>query len=253
MIKTLIASNPTVRKDYPPRGTPFLQIAEFFYDTIQGENFVGYPSAFLRVQHCTMDCIWCDTNEVWRYGNPYSFDELFEIMDKSDIVEKFRAGQHLILTGGSPMKQQTRLGEFIVAFIDRYKFKPFIEIENECTIMPNDVTIGIVDLWNNSPKLSNSGNLDIVRYQPKIIKALSELDNAWFKFVVSTEEDWQEIQTDFLDKDLIGRDQIVLMPLGGSRKELHENRENVIKIAVRETVRYSTREHVELWDILTGV
>ena len=65
--------------------------------------------------------------------------------------------------------------------------------------------------------------------------------------------DWQEIKRDFLDTGLIQKNQIILMPLGATREELLQNRQRVVDIAVRENVRYSTREHVILWDKKTGV
>lgn len=195
----------------------------------------------------------CDTLEVWRYGNPYTFNELFELIEKFDLVRKFKEGQRLVLTGGSPVLQQDSVVKFIQEFIKRYKFKPYIEIENECTLMPHDQLVNIVDLWNNSPKLSDSGNADFIRYQPRVLSYLSSLKNAWFKFVVSKEEDWEEIKSDFLDTNLIRKDQIVLMPLGATRQELIENREKVVEIAIRENVRYTTREHVIIWDRKTGI
>lgn len=251
-IKSIISGNPTFTKTVP-EGKPFLNVAEFFYDTIQGENFVGYPAAFLRLQGCTQSCTWCDTKEVWRFGNPYTFDELFDLIDETHLVGKFLMGQHLVLTGGSPLKQQENLTKFIETFVERYEFLPFIEIENECTLMPNDRLINYVSCWNNSPKLSHSGNSDKSRYHPDVLKILSTFDNSWFKFVVSSDEDWKEIERDFIAPGYIRRDQIVLMPLGATRAELFENREYVAEMAVRESVRYSTREHVVLWDKKTGV
>jgi hypothetical protein len=43
------------------------------------------------------------------------------------------------------------------------------------------------------------------------------------------------------------------MPLGGTREELHNNRKTVVDMAIRENVLYTSREHIELWDIATGV
>lgn len=251
MSNIIIAANPSFKRERP-KDQRFLDISEFFCDTIQGENFVGYPATFLRLQSCTQACIWCDTLEVWRFGNPYSFDELFNLVEEFDLVRKFREGQHLVLTGGSPLLQQGRLLSFIIEFIDRYGFKPFIEIENECVLKPKEI-VGYIDLWNNSPKLEQSGNANFIRYQPEILYFLSSLENAWFKFVVSKEEDWEEIKSDFLDTNLIRKDQIVLMPLGATRQELVENREKVVEIAIRENVRYTTREHVIIWDKKTGI
>lgn len=252
-IKTIIPSNPEFSKPRPIH-QPFLEIAEFFYDTIQGEGInIGYPSAFLRVQHCTLDCWWCDTKAVWRAGNPYTFDELFEMMDATSLVSQLKKGQHLILTGGSPMKQQQGLTHFLQVFKQRYGFKPFVEIENECTLMPEPGFAEMIDVWNNSPKLWHSGNPQVLRYQPAIIKYLSDLSNAWFKFVIAKEKDWEEIDTSFLEPGLIKRNQIILMPLGASREELHENRERAVEMAIREGVKYCSREQIELWDKKTGV
>lgn len=256
MSRIIIAGNPLVKRiihedDYSAKR--FMNVAEFFCDTIQGENFVGQPAAFLRVQGCTQSCVWCDTREVWRFGNPYTFDELYVLIQSADLVRKFKEGQHLVLTGGSPVLQQDRLVPFIDGFIHRFGFKPFIEIENECTLMPSEELIAFVDLWNNSPKLNSSGNRLTLRYQPEILRKIASLKNSWFKFVVSDQNDWDEIDAMFLQPHIIRRDQIVLMPLGATRAELIENREKVIDIAIRYNVRYSTREHIVVWDKRTGI
>jgi len=113
--------------------------------------------------------------------------------------------------------------------------------------------IELVDIWNNSPKLKHSGNPDWLRYNPRVLKRLSGLANSWFKFVVHSDECWQEIEKDFIIPELIRRDQIILMPLGGTRAAIEYTREKVVEIAIRENVIYRSREHVELWDKKTGV
>ncbi len=252
-IKTIIGSNPDYQKP-TPIDSPYLEIAEFFYDTIQGEGItLGQPAAFLRMQHCTQSCWWCDTTEVWRNGNPYTFEELFKLIESTELIQKLKTGQHLILTGGSPVKQQKNLTLFLHAFKERYGFQPVVEIENECTLMPTPEFSRLIDIWNNSPKLKHSGNPDKLRYKPDILQYLSGLENSWFKFVISHKNDWDEIDASFLQPNLIKREQIILMPLGSNRQELHKNREMVVETAIRETVRYCTREQIELWDKTTGV
>lgn len=249
----IIKANPSFKKEVDTHES--LYVSEFFCDTIQGENFIGAPCAFLRLQHCTLRCCWCDTKEVWRFGNPYSFKELFTLMEDPQInlINKLLEGQHLVFTGGSPLRQQNMIVRFIQKFMATYHFKPFIEIENECTINPIQQMVSFVNVWNNSPKLSNSGNLTYKRYNPQIIKKLGELQNSWFKFVITSKEDWEEIVIDFLIPKLINKDQIVLMPQGSTRKELMENREFVVNLAIKNNVRYTTREHIILWDKKTGV
>jgi organic radical activating enzyme len=252
MVKQIIKANPDFKKPIPLEEN-FLNISEFFYDTIQGEGInIGMPAAFLRVQGCTQSCIWCDTKEVWRFGNPYTFNELFELIDESDLVDKLNGGQHLVLTGGSPLLQERQLTRFIQLFIDQYGFKPYIEIENECTIMPGSI-FPYINCWNNSPKLNNSGNPYNLRYQPDIIKTLSLFPNSYFKFVVTNMEDWKEIFEYFLQNSLIKKSQIILMPQGATREELEKNREFVINLAIKNNVRYCTREHIVVWDKKTGV
>lgn len=251
--KIIIKSNPSFTLLRPSE--PHLDVSEFFCDTIQGEGInIGMPATFLRVQHCTLTCTWCDTQSVWHEGNPYTFTNIFELIEDFEVQKKLYQGQHLVFTGGSPLKQQDRIIAFVNAFVDEFGFKPHIEIENECTIMPLGGLVDIVDTWNNSPKLMNSGNLDIVRYQPAVLSYLSTLDNSWFKFVVEgLVSEWEEIFNKYLLPGYIKPQQIILMPMGGSRAELEKNREIVVQMAIKNNVRYTSREHVVLWDKMTGV
>lgn len=249
---TLIGSNPTFIKE-KPNHNDFLNVAELFADTIQGENWTGTPSTFLRLQGCTLECVWCDTLEVWRYGNPYTFDEIFKLFEDNHVIEKFEHGQSLILTGGSPLKQQAKIVNFLQAFELKYGFLPTTEIENEVVLRPSLLMEAYVDRWNNSPKLSNSGMKKIARYKPEIIKYMSELSDSWFKFVITSERDWEEIQEDFLKPGLIQRDQIVLMPEGQTREELQQHYQAVVDLACREGVRMCDRLHVTIWNKKTGV
>lgn len=230
-----------------------LEVSEFFYDTIQGENFVGYPAAFLRLQGCTLHCAWCDTQEVWRKGNPYGINELVQMIVESPLADKLRNGQHLVVTGGSPLRQQNELIQFVTLLNNTLQFPVVIEIENECTIMPDDELIRFVYIWNNSPKLSSSANGRSSRYKPDVIRKLASLSGSWFKFVIEDETDWQEIQADFLDTGLLRKWQIVLMPLGDTREKVLENAPKVAEMAVKYGVRYTNREHIILWDKKTGV
>lgn len=251
-IKTLIPSNPKFVRQLD-KDIPYLQVAEFFSHTIQGEGInIGKPAVFLRMQSCTMNCVWCDTASVWRQGNPYSFEELFELMEQHGTVDFLRDGASLVLTGGSPLLQQKELADFLDAFFDKYDFMPYVEVENECTLVPKEL-VPYVSCWNNSPKLSNSGNVAQLRYKPDVLKQLNQLDNSWFKFVIRNENDWQEILEDFICPGYVCQKRIILMPVGGSREELNKNAPTVVDIAIRNNVRYCSREHVQLWDTLTGV
>jgi 7-carboxy-7-deazaguanine synthase len=252
MILNLIKSNPKERRKWNI-DEPVLKISELFCNTIQGENKVGIPSTFIRLQNCTLNCVWCDTISVWRFGNGYNLNEILNMLEENDMIEKYKGGQHIIWTGGSPLIQQKSIILFTKMFIERFGFKPYMEIENECVLMPDDEMISIIDCWNNSPKLSNSLNDDDMRYKPDVLKFLSELDNSHFKFVIQDEDDWLEIKRDFIDNGLIKREQIVIMPEGQTREELQNHYEQALNICIRENLRFTDRLHITIWDKKTGV
>jgi len=231
-----------------------LNISEMFGNTIQGEGiWAGHPATFMRMQGCTLDCVWCDTAEVWRQGNAFSAMEVLHLLNSSGLVDKLRQGQHLVLTGGSPLKQQTSLVYFLKEFKSAFGFKPYIEVENECVLLPNPDFAKLVDCWNNSPKLQNSGMKTRARWKPEVIQATSQLPNSWFKFVISNYSDWQEVLKDFIEPGYISKDQVILMPEGQNQQQLAKTRDMVASIAVDVNVLFSDRLHITIWDKKTGV
>lgn len=254
MARQIISANPTERFKLD-KSIPQLKVAEFFTNTIQGEGIsTGVPAAFLRLKDCTLNCVWCDSSEVWRFGNPYTIPKLIEIIHHDDDLLNFlHRGAHLVITGGSPLKQQDMIVEFIDAFVAEFGFKPFIEIENETVLVPTENMIAIVDQWNNSPKLANAEQKRKIYYKPEVIEETAKLPNSWFKFVISKEEDWDEIVADYLTPGLIKKSQIIVMPCGSNQQELNQTREMAVNVAIREQVRFSDRLHITLWDQKTGV
>lgn len=226
---------------------PFqLNVSEFFMDTIQGEGvFTGHPAVFLRLQGCILNCAWCDSKEIWTQGDSYSSKELFYLVDKFALINKFNKGHHLVITGGSPLKQQNTLSVFLHQFILKYGFLPYIEMENECVIKPNRLLGEYVGCWNNSPKLNNSGQNT---YHPDVIKYMATFNNSWFKFVINQKEDWEEIERKYIQPNLIKKNQIILMPQGKTKEEIQNNSACVVNLAIKNSVRYCTREHIILWD-----
>src|SRR4051812_28672287 len=118
MITPLIISDPKLQVAEKYTREDSLIVSEFFGNTIQGENWSGVPSTFLRLTGCTLDCVWCDTASVWRYGKEYTFDDLIGLIIHHKLDIAMRQGQHLIITGGSPLKQEVRVIKFIERFIN---------------------------------------------------------------------------------------------------------------------------------------
>lgn len=217
------------------------------YESIQGEGVsLGTPCIFFRLQGCTLNCSFCDTKDR-NIGEKYNIEEMVKKFPEK-WVEKLRNGFHLVLTGGSPLLQQEAVVSFIRLFQEFYHIKPFIEVENECVLLPSHELIDLVDQWNNSPKLSNSGISEQKRYIPEIICTMSLMKNSWFKFVIKGRRDWKEIEENYIDKGLIEKEQIFLMPMGASRREIISTGDVVAKICLENNVRYSPREHIILWN-----
>ena len=133
-----------------------MQINEIF-KSIQGEgpNF-GKPAIFLRTAQCNLKCTWCDTKYTWDWKN-YDFTKEVKEMTIVEIQEKIlHLGiKHLVITGGEPLLQQDDLAD-LLSFL-----KPdfYVEVETNCTILPNKKLTDLVDQWNVSPKTENSGNI----------------------------------------------------------------------------------------------
>ena len=232
----------------------YLNVSEFFTNTIQGEGVhIGRSATFLRLSGCSLSCKYCDTANVWSQGTPFSFIELFDLMSQFGVIKKLAKVDHFVITGGSPLLQQYRLTMFLMAFEDTFRFLPIIEIENECVIQPTDSLCKYIDTWNNSPKLTDSEIPAKKRYKKDVIQYMSKLPNSWFKFVISNEDQWKEIDEFFLKPRLIHRSQVILMPEGATRVRLEQNRDMVVEMCIQNNVRFSTREHIILWDDKKGV
>lgn len=232
-----------------------LKVSEFFYDTIQGEGrYVGQPAAFLRLAGCAVNCKFCDTAEVWKKAQSVDVDWLIEQIIEKGLLRRLSEGHHLVITGGSPLLQQGALENFLQRLDSCTRSKIFVEVENECTIYVDPYLRSRVDCWNNSPKLSNSEVAFDKRYSSAAMDSLGgSFGEVWYKFVVSGEQDWKEIQRNYILPGYAKLDQIYLMPMGANFEEYSKNREAVIEMAIRHRVKYSPREHISIWDKKTGI
>ena len=255
--------NPELAKSFPHFETLYaLNVSEIFYDTIQGEGvYAGVPAIFLRLAGCPVNCIWCDSKNIWKHAITMDILYLIDLFKKNGLIERLNKGHHLVITGGSPLLQQDMLLLFITNLVHECKGKPFIEIENECSMEvknENTLLFYYIDCWNNSPKLENAKSKFAGRYNPAALKQVGiEASECWFKFVVdpnNPEKTWKEIQSEYLDMGLIKRSQIILMPLGASREELTpEKRASIAEFGVSKGVRYSERVQINLYDKKQGV
>ena len=239
-----------------------LAISEVFY-SIQGEGkTMGIPSVFVRLGGCNLMCggmgtqfdgelhndaEWrCDSIEVWMKAQSKEYKDILP----QDCIEAIKNDAHIIITGGEPLMQQTSIIGFIEYIKKEIKSDVFFEVETNGTILPKQELLESINLWNCSPKLSNSGMEDNVAFIPNVIKTLNE-QNTIFKFVVNSKKDWNEIENKYLP--IIDKKKIYLMPSGESQELLNENKLNVVELAIKNYLNFTTRMHIEIWNKKTGV
>lgn len=267
-----------------------LPVAEQF-SSIQGEGrFMGHPAVFLRTAGCNFLCggyqaleeygdtefgekvramsenmgegeaEWvCDTISEWMDGDQYNIEDLYDEWIEEGYLERIDQGNHIVLTGGEPMLHQEQLVNFLDQLED-YGHEPFVEVETNASIYPSKEFRRHVDQYNLSPKLSNSGIQKEVRYREEVIESYVEefineqsYTNADFKFVVGSSHDWEEIESEFLSKFGIPRENTFLMPAGADQNNLEITREDVADLAVENSARFSERLQIMIWDEATGV
>lgn len=245
-----------------------LAVAEAFY-SIQGEGqTMGKPAFFLRLAGCNLLCgghgtdkdgllhdgaTWrCDSIEVWQKGVRMHFGHIVEMFGGVDFFSKLKQGAHLIITGGEPLIQQFAIYKFAEYIIQKSSFKPIIEIETNGTITPIPEVTEIVDYWNVSPKLSNSGEKISRRVNKSALHFFKKLGvKTIFKFVISEYSDLLEAK-DLVDVEGTST-QVWLMPAGATQEELSKTAPLVAEYSKRYGYSYSHRLHISIWNQKTGV
>ena len=228
----------------------FLQISEKFF-SIQGEGkTIGAPSIFIRLSGCNLLCksdSWtCDSIDVWKKGTRTEFKD---ILSTEDIIG-LKNGIHLIFTGGEPLLHQKNIASFLSFLNTEYNLRPFVEVETNGTILPIKDLIFDVNVWNVSPKLSNSGESKEKRFNRAAIFRLNKL-NTIFKFVIDKREDVEEIFSDF--GNIIAHNKVYLMPAADNQEDLSKKRREVIEFCKQYILNFTDRLHITTWNKKTGV
>lgn len=104
--------------------SPLLEVNHIF-ETIQGEGpYAGWPSTFIRLAGCNLQCHWCDTEYTGRM-----------IMSIDDILSHVKGHKLVVITGGEPLRQK------IALLIEALHTKGhLVQIETNGTIYDKDVT-----------------------------------------------------------------------------------------------------------------
>jgi len=184
-------------------------ISEIF-TSIQGEGeVIGTPSNFIRLAGCHLRCIWCDTKYAW-----HKYDG--RLMKIDEIINKINNDiRFTTITGGEPLLQDVYPLAETLKELDHK-----VMIETSGTIKPNEKLRKIVNIFSVSPKLTNAGYKFAYNFR----------DDDWatyYKFViVNPEKDIKEV-IEFVEKNKINPERVILQPDGRSEKYIEELRKLV--------------------------
>ena len=212
----------------------------------------------------------CDSTSQWLWrGEDKEFQYLIDRWKEQGIYDDIRDGIiHIIWTGGEPTIKGHQ--EAIVNFhkywksidpeIDLYDFDDpeynplsahgmfYNEIETNGTVYIEDNLFLLLNQINCSPKLSNSGMTEKQRINPDAIKRIMEHSNYQFKFVISNEEDVEEMFRDFVVPFNIPLKNVVCMPGLDDAANFEERTKFVLEMAKKYKFRGLTRLHIAAWN-----
>lgn len=199
----------------------------------------------------------CDTIDEWMDDSSYSVEEIYERFEDEGWTEAIDEGAHLILTGGEPMVQQGELADLVSYFEDQ-GHDPFVEVETNGSIYPDEEIREHIDQYNISPKLTNAGMRKDVVYHPENMRRFAQLNevedvNADLKIVVNDKSDWEEVRDDYVEQDWFDKSNIFLMPAGLNQEKIGLSDEDVAELSVENNLNYSDRLQVRIWNEVTGV
>jgi 7-carboxy-7-deazaguanine synthase len=237
-------------------GAPRLQLSRMgdgrpeIFASVQGEGVsAGVPSTFVRLATCNLRCSWCDTAYTWDWDRFAKSEQVMEL-DCEEVAAAVRAlpPKNVVVTGGEPLIQKRALSGLLRDLKDDgYR----VEFETNGTIAPGGLA-PLVDQWNVSPKLCNSGNEGLQRLPEDSLRDFAARENAFFKFVVDGPEDLPEVE-ELRERFEIPASRVVLMPQGTTAPELNARSPWLAEACTERGYRFSSRLHILIWGDKRGV
>lgn len=156
-----------------------LRLSEAFF-SIQGEGpLVGFPTFFVRLYGCNLNCSWCDT--------PYAREgDSYKIVTPEEILhiwkENYAEIPYVTITGGEPLLQRESL-KLIHLFLER-EVKVLLETNGSLEIkeVPKEVLI-VMDVKTPSSGMSHYNYFENFKY-------LKEQDAVKFVIKDKSDFDW---------------------------------------------------------------
>jgi len=229
-----------------------LYVNEVYGPVKQGEGkSAGLDVMFIRLGGCNLACVWCDTPYTWnwigtKFVHPEKFDPRKEVHGMSaeevfaKLVELSPTTKSVVISGGEPLLQQNALVS-LVTILRQNGY--WVEVETNGTQVPKGGFIALVNQFNCSPKLANSGpdNPLAKREIPLALQTLAGLPITTFKFVITSDEDLREVTA--LTQKYSMRN-VFLMPEGRTKEEQLRNQDGVRKLCQDYGFNFSPRLHV---------
>lgn len=240
---------------------------EIFY-SIQGEGkSLGRPSVFVRTSLCNLHCVWCDTDYTWNWEGTrfphvndakpgyekFNKDEYIAHLPTEDVVRSIAAEdcKNIVLTGGEPLLQQDELVN-VMQQLRAVDNDYWFETETNGTILPLEDFDLLVDQYNVSPKLANSGNPQKLREKKRPYDFFASSAKAFFKFVVAEPADLDEVLL-LIETYNIANEKVFLMPEGTSPERLRQKQQWVIETCKKYGFNYTDRLHIQIYGNKRGV
>jgi organic radical activating enzyme len=209
--------------------------------------------------HAEGKATWtCDSLSQWAWrGEDKEFQYLIDRWKEQGVYDDIKNGTiHIIWTGGEPTIKghQEAIVNFTKYWINKHTnnvdeiYNPYYEIETNGTIVIDEPLFNYLDQINCSPKLSNSGMTEKQRINPDAIRRIMEHNNYQFKFVISNEEDVQELFRDFVVPFSIPLKNVVCMPGLDDVANFEERTQFVLEMAKKYKFRGLTRLHIAAWN-----
>lgn len=207
----------------------------------------------------------CDSYASWHPA----FKDLSPTVETGDLVHKMLAltpnhhwaqhngnDVHLVITGGEPLLGWQRTYQELLNHDSMQDLENLTFETNGTQSLQPGFSDYLYD-WNKagreitfsiSPKLSASGESWSDAIQPNTVVSYQDHGTAYLKFVLDSEQHFQEVDQAVSEYRAVGfTGKVYVMPQGGVVTPYEQNRVRVADWALQRGYNYSPRLHVDLW------
>jgi len=229
----------------------------------EAEDIAQVAHHYNKYEELPLVSTGCDSYASW---HP-SFKELSPMLTSDAIADRISEiipfgewkDEHLVITGGEPLLGWQRAYPDL---LDHPKMKGLKEItfETNGTQKLTQDFKNYLGVWKGLPrqkreitfsvsaKLPCSGEKWEEAIQPDIVCEYEEVGTAYLKFVISTEQDFEDAQRAVAEYRKAGfTGHVYLMPVGGVESVYALNNKAVAIMAMKAGLRYSDRLQVPLF------